>query len=271
MNFTAGSKTFLVGEYNVLFGGSCVVLITHPEFSLSLTAGAKSIRGIPKSSPGYRFYENHADVFKNFSINFNDPHFCAGGFGASSAQYALLYKAYLKISENEFSIEKFLDEYHKLAEPNQKVLPSGADCLAQFFNHSIYYNSAKKIVEKIDFNFSNIAFRIFKTKTKVRTHEHLRELSNIDTTNLSKFSDLVYKSILTSNEQSFCENLQEFFQELQKLNLVCAETSFMVSQILQIPGVRAAKGCGARSADTILVVVDKNYEEQVTEKVREIV
>ena len=36
MILSAGSKTFLVGEYSVLFGGSAVVLLTPPLFKLQV-------------------------------------------------------------------------------------------------------------------------------------------------------------------------------------------------------------------------------------------
>ncbi|MBE6447430.1 MAG: hypothetical protein E7015_03020 [Alphaproteobacteria bacterium] len=270
MNLFAGSKTFLVGEYGVLFGGSCVVLITPPEFSLEIIKGETSLRGISKLSPGYRFYKCHEEAFKNFSIKFSDPYNGKGGFGASSAQYSLLYKAYLKITSCQFDLDKFLDEYRDLASSNRGISPSGADCLAQFNNFSTYYDPSKKVIQQLEIDFPNLDFCIFKTKTKISTHEHLRRLPKINTNELNHISDQVYQSILSKNESKFCENLQKFFQELQSMKLVLSSTSDLVSEISNIPGVYVAKGCGALSADTILVIFLKSLRNEIIDQIRNV-
>ena len=55
--FSAGSKTFLVGEYSVLFGGSAVVLVTPPRFELRVKSGETNLVGVEKDSPAGLFYE----------------------------------------------------------------------------------------------------------------------------------------------------------------------------------------------------------------------
>lgn len=267
MRFYAGSKTFLVGEYNVLFGGDGIVLINEPNFSLTAAKSDKSsLTGIPPKSPGYKFYEAHKDVFRNFSINFEDPHKMRGGWGASSAQYSLLYKLFLRLTDSSFDVNHFLNEYQKLSKSGE-VLPSGADCLAQFENHNICYRSKTRSYENLDLNFLNLGIHIFKTKNKVTTYRHLKTLDNLKTDNLQFFTEQTYNAIKNIDEAAFCDSVQEFFRELEKMNLVIPETSALVREILKLDGVKAAKGCGALSADTILVVYEKSKKDRVIESV----
>ncbi|MDR1561005.1 MAG: hypothetical protein LBS23_01475, partial [Holosporaceae bacterium] len=54
---SAKCKTFLVGEYSVLFGGSAVLLATNPQFKLQITKNEKSLLvGVPEESPAFLFY-----------------------------------------------------------------------------------------------------------------------------------------------------------------------------------------------------------------------
>ncbi len=147
MIFSAGSKTFLVGEYSVLFCGSAVVLSTEPFFTLQCDVGSTNLIGINELSPAGELYKKHQRLFENLSLTFTDPHNGSGGFGASSAQFALLYKLTLQLSNREFCIKDFLQEYRSFA-PNNGVLPSGADCVCQFLNHNIYFDSANCTAEK---------------------------------------------------------------------------------------------------------------------------
>ncbi|MDR0632500.1 MAG: hypothetical protein LBF54_04720 [Holosporaceae bacterium] len=253
ITFSCGSKTFLVGEYAVLFRGSAIVLITPPEFKLIAESGKSDLIGVEKNSPAYLFYESHD--FGNLSISFHDPHSESGGFGASSAQFTLLYKLYLKLNRQEFDINAFLGEYEKTS-PG-----SGADCVAQYFNHSVFFDSRINKVEKIDWPFQNLSFAIFKTTNKVATHLHLRELPFVNTEDLQKLVLGVRKSFSGSDEKYFLENVHAFSNLLRKKNLVAEQTVEIVNNLLKIEGVKAAKGCGALSADTIIVILEKQKED----------
>ena len=99
MIIEAKSKTFLVGEYCVMCGGSAVLLCTDPAFKLRIKKSASSIiRGIPEGSPAFTFYQKHRRIFDDLFIKFIDPYKGTGGFGASSAQFVLLYKLYRRLT-----------------------------------------------------------------------------------------------------------------------------------------------------------------------------
>ncbi|MDR0677340.1 MAG: hypothetical protein LBF57_01520 [Holosporaceae bacterium] len=267
MIFSTGSKTFLVGEYSVLFGGSAIVLITPPNFLLTVKKSVISrTERVNECSPASVFYKDHD--FENLHIDFQDPHGGKGGFGASSAQFALFYQLYLKQTNQKFNPHVMLQDYRKSC---GKIHVSGADCFAQFFNHHIFFDSKTTRAEKINWNFSNLDFAIFKTNTKVATHLHLQKLNRIsDISDLENATIKVKESLLAENEELFAKNVQVFFYILQKKGLVIDRTSTMVEKLLKIDEVRAAKGCGALSADTIIVIFYRLYRNAVMEECKKL-
>ena len=263
MILSAGSKTFLVGEYSVLFGGSAVVLLTSPSFELQAIGKQAELIGVGKLSPAGKFYAKHRDIFENLSLTFIDVHHESGGFGASSAQFVLLYKLMLHITGAAFDIKNFLEEYRALA-GNGEVLPSGADCVCQFLNHHIYFDNKTCTVEQIEFDLPNIAFAIFKTNFKVATHEHLRTLRpDFDISELQGCTQNVANGLKTKNEKLVISGVNDFFQRLCEMNLVLPQTKETVSQLKKDSVILAAKGCGALGADTIIVLYEKRNKEHV--------
>ncbi len=266
MKLITGSKTFLVGEYAVLFGGAAVVLINRPNFELDIRKGKTELLGISKSTPAYRLYDKYYEKFSGLRLKFRDPHKIKGGLGSSSAQYVLLYKLLLK----QFLVDDFLDEFRSLSE-FKGVPPSGADCLAQYFNHHIYYDSASRTVKCIDWKFPNLDFIVVRTMTKVFTHSHLKKLEHPNVQRLKFFVDCVKNSFITCNEKMLIQNVQDFFYELENLGLVIPKTSAMVREILNLKYVRAAKGCGALAADTILIIFERGHRAEVLKSSLEVV
>lgn len=263
MILSAGSKTFLVGEYSVLFGGSAVVLSTEPYFTLRHDVGSTNLGGINELSPAGKLYKKHQYLFENLSLTFIDPYNGSGGFGASSAQFALLYKLMLQLSNREFCIKDFLQEYRSFV-PDNGVLPSGADCVCQFLNHHIYFDSKTCTAESIEFNLPNIAFAIFKTNFKVATHEHLRTLhSDFDISELQQCTQNVANGLKTKNEKLVINGINDFFQHLCEMNLILPQTKEIVSQLKKDSVILAAKGCGALGADTVIVLYEKDAKNRV--------
>ncbi|MDR2781719.1 MAG: hypothetical protein LBB21_04695 [Holosporaceae bacterium] len=253
----AGSKTFLVGEYSVLFGGGAIVLVTTPKFQLKIKNGETQLIGIEKHSPAHCFYQTRN--FDGLSIEFCDPHNGSGGFGASSAQFAMLYRLHLQLIHKKFDIDSFLTEYRQLSNI-KNIAPSGADCVAQYFDHSIYFDSKNNTIEKVNWNFPNLDFMILKTKCKIATHLHLRELAEFNIDELQRRTFAVGESFCNIDEAALIENVQCFFNLLVKNNLVVDDTIKIVDKLLKIDGIKAAKGCGALGADTILIIFEKKNE-----------
>ncbi|MDR2646186.1 MAG: hypothetical protein LBC04_03375 [Holosporaceae bacterium] len=261
MKFSAGSKTFLAGEYSVVFGGSAIVLITPPLFELHVAHGETSLRGIDQASPAHMFYRAHD--FRNISVEFFDPHKGAGGFGASSAQFALLYQLYLRLTSAQFDIDSFLKEYRGLSKTNSGAIPSGADGVAQYFNHNIFFDAKTNIVEKLNWTFPSLDFAILKTPYKVATHSHLRDIKFFDIANLQKQVLNVRKSFQHNDEELLVQSVQNFFDILKERDLVIAPNIATIDKLLKIDGIKAAKGCGALGADAILIIFEKQKRNEL--------
>lgn len=91
---SAPSKTFLLGEYAVLKGGAGLLLNTEPRFELRLrfreNAEPKCV-GIKLESPAGQLLKDTRMLFDSFDVEFRDPHRGQGGFGASSAQFLMVF------------------------------------------------------------------------------------------------------------------------------------------------------------------------------------
>lgn len=280
MIIEAKSKTFLVGEYCVIHGGSAILLCTEPKFKLRIKKSDNAIiRGIPEGSPAFTFYQRNRRAFDGLFIKFTDPYKRAGGFGASSAQFVLLYKLYRRLTKHSpeaetIDIAEFLDEYREISAKNQLVKPSGADCVAQIQNSNVYFDSNNNKVENLTWNFSGIDFVIFRTGNKLPTHSHLKELSPDfickNYGQLTKIVEAVKESWMRREVAEFSTNVMNFFYTLNEMGLVAKETNKLVEKILNIEGVIAAKGCGAMAADTIIVIFEKVSKNKIVKLIKNI-
>lgn len=259
----AKSKTFLIGEYCVLFGGSAIILTTIPEFKLVIKTNEKEskITGISEQSPAFSFYIKYKNVFKNLDIEFIDPYKESGGLGASSAQFTTLYKLYLALTHCNLEINSFLKEYKYFAGK-----ASGADCVSQIYNHHIYFDSKNSTAENLEWNFENIDFAIFRTNFKTATHLHLSQLdNNLNVSELKIYVENAKQSFTNKDSDCLISNVNLFFSSLKELGLVLDKTNELVKVFMNTKGVFAAKGCGAMCSDTILVIFDIKNKLNVLE------
>jgi mevalonate kinase len=257
----AKSKTFLIGEYCVLFGGSAIILATNPEFKLIVQEIEKetTISGVSKESPAFLFYIKHKDVFRNLTIEFIDPYKGSGGLGASSAQFTTLYKLYLSLTHCNFDVNLCLKDYKYFAEK-----ASGSDCISQYYNQHTYFNSKNNTIENLGWNFENIDFAIFKTNFKTATHQHLSQLKpNFNISKLNIYVENVKQSFANKDSDCLISSVNLFYSSLNEFGLALDKTNALVEKIMDTEGVLAAKGCGAMCSDTILVIFDKNKKQNI--------
>src|SRR2546428_4699048 len=91
--FDIAGKVFVLGEYAVLGGLPALVAAVTPRFSGSLSEQANGEGGYHPESPVGRFLRRaleHQGV--RYHFHFEDP-YRNGGFGASTAQFAIAYAA----------------------------------------------------------------------------------------------------------------------------------------------------------------------------------
>ncbi len=263
------SKTFLLGEYITLVGGPALVLNTEPRFQLQVDYQTPSkkviVHGISTTSPAGKFIAHHAKQFKGYTLTFIDPHQTQGGFGASSAQFALvsmLVKFLLKMPtmkklRNDFIHEDILPSYQQFAWNGVGIKPSGADVVTQLQGQLAYYHRAKNKIESFVWPFAQYDFCLLRTGHKVATHLHLKQLSAATNRQWSKIALAGLQSLKQKNTRGFAQAIRAYAQAMQQQNLVTPQTQNLLRLIAARDEVLAAKGCGALGADVIFVMLEK--------------
>ena len=262
---SAPSKTFLIGEYVALQHQPVLVLNTTPCFELWYYPNEeKEVAGIHPESPAGLFLGRH---LKNGKVVFVDPHDGQGGFGASTAQYALSYQL---LKNNEaFSA---LETYQQDAWSGQGPRPSGADLVAQMSSSQAlnYIDFEKREIISSPWPFSDIDFLIFRTGKKLPTHEHLQSLDLEQISPLSVFIDSAWKALQKKDSSNLIQSLNSFYQELKDRDWVADHSLDLMDKISKMHGCLAVKGCGALGADTLLVLCKTLDTKTLKDQIRQL-
>lgn len=261
LKFSVPGKTFLVGEYAVLAGGSCLGLGTSPSFSIIPNANGNPFH---PESPAGRYL--HKKSIENFAHDFINP-YGVGGFGASTAEFIFSYYA------NPNAVKKISDvfeNYLGLYADHKEQKPSGADLITQLIggiSHIDLSTSVPKF-EKLSWDFSDLEFLLFSTGLKVKTHEHLAELDRRICDDLVKPSLEVIDAFKTNDGQTFTESLSAWSKKLEHLGLT-AKPVVELKQLLEqrIPDI-LVKPCGALGADVIAILCSKARKKHVLEQIQ---
>lgn len=254
----------LIGEYAVLHGASALIATMTQRFGLKRTNRASNT--ISSESPASKLLRGvHAHY------EFSDPFEGRGGFGASSAQFAMAYAEKFVALGREDLIGRNLwrrvwTDYRFLHE-GKPVLPSGADLIAQWFGGLVRFNVETQ--ELVSLKPGSILGRILvfsgchQEGRKVPTHMHLSQLSEHPSYSkmkeqLPRALDLVRRfgtAIEQNDEVQLSQAMNQYREWIESLGFCAKQTRSDVDEILKIPGVLAAKGIGALHADGILVFV----------------
>lgn len=262
-------KTFIVGEYLALLGESAIIACTSPNFELRVTPSgnpAATSAEFHKESPAGKFVADNQAFFQRWDLKFVDPYEGAGGLGGSTAEFLASYIFKNHFSEVEshsqlfFDYTKALQDY--LAQFEGKNQPSGFDLVAQLNGGLTYFNKSDGVLNQIKWDFADLDFLILKTPFKIKTHDHLRglDLNSVlvqKQTTLKEIVEATRRSIEESNSESFCDGINDYYQQMLEANLVLSETKEVIAEVQKRAGFKAIKGCGALGADTILVVDTK--------------
>lgn len=275
------SKTFLLGEYMVLENGPCWILNTEPRFELLIqSSGEGSFRNIHPSSPGGKWARKTKEIFQNFDLEFIDPHQGLGGFGASSAQFALTYvwstlcRSHLEVLAHKGLDVRSLWQDYLSVHQDINPPPSGADVVGQVLGQLVNIHFQDFKVTSQSWNMDNLSFLLFATGQKVKTHEHLQKITNGDTQNylpkdsykyLLEMLDVANQGLRENNSLALVHAVNEYHGTLNKLNLVAQRTVDGVADLRRSPHVLAAKGCGAMGADVILVLCRQESKPDIIE------
>lgn len=287
---SVGSKIFLVGEYQVLQEGTAFLAVIEPRFKLLVREGSGKLSGIPQGSPAFVYRQQEEDFFKNWDMEFVDPHAGRGGFGASTAQVALLqgFKGSIfsinSHAQVELDLKKIHQKYLDLVRPESGPSPSGADLLSQLQGGLVELNIKTGKIQKHPWPFPGLQVYFFATGKKQVTHEHLKKLTlsplsppsgetpsvayseksdQAPLTDLKRMYGRTMRSFHGGDETDFIAALNAYHHELEKLGWVATETLAWLLELKKIEGVQAAKGCGAMGADVIAVVAQTNKAQEV--------
>lgn len=287
MVLSVGSKVFLMGEYLALDGGPALLASLEPRFQMKVTkqntlpaAAVSELANVSPLSPAGIFYQNNYKALSQYQFEFQDPYAGKGGWGASSAQYAMLAAFYYGQSTIQTEAQWNLDlhqvdqEYLKITRENTAGLPpSGMDVLAQLRGGLVFIDRNKGRLDNLIWPFNDISFLMFATGVKIATHTHLQNLYNSD------FGELPFEALRDSAEKfmmafqkvqskPLLTAFSEFREVLKRNHLEAESTTQWIEKLKPIHGVLSVKGCGALGADVILLLIDKNAETDIIQKLK---
>ena len=253
------SKTFLIGEYAILYGGKALVLTHPPYFSKKPNANPEFFH---PESPASRLM-NQKDLKQDF--DFVDPHSGGGGFGGSTAEAIASLKGRVELSP-ENAYEEYLDLFKE-----QKTIPSGADFYAQWVGADEEESGAKltlfdkndpKSSKSIKWPFEKVSILIFKRPKKTKTHQHLDSLNKTqeDFNSLIQIIDNALES-LVNKDSIFFKHIDAFREEQNRLSLISEESLKEVLKIKSLSSVITARACGALGMDVVAVFCDSLKED----------
>lgn len=259
--FSVPGKTFLVGEYAVLAGGSCLGVATNPSFSINLDSEKQTFH--PDSPAGLYLRKTG---FKNMTHDFVNP-YGAGGFGASTAEFIF---SYFSNPQALNKLEDIFTTYLGLYSERQEQKPSGADLVTQLIGGISHIDLSDGIpkVEKLSWSFKDLEFLIYSTGLKVKTHEHLAGLERKICDGLVTPCEEVIAAFKTGDGLVFKSALAGWSKKLEQLGLTASEALELKSHLeSQIPGI-LVKPCGALGADVVIILVAKEQKHSVLEQIK---
>jgi len=254
----APSKTFLLGEYNVLTGGSAIIINTEPYFELHTTNQLPTGWQAPlhPQSQTYQFIHRYPDMLATYRMSFIDPHQAKGGFGRSSAEFLMAYAfRQFACNQNTWSIEDALRSYRACTKTCNTYQPSGADLIAQYHGQvTIISTSGHQALAWPFAEQSKLC--LLRTHYKEPTHQHLTELHSIPKTALQPIVARGISALQHHDLKQLIQAVNDYQHILTTLQLTHQATLELIHALRQQTDSWAIKGCGALGADVLLIILD---------------
>lgn len=256
------SKTFIGGEYLVLSGGPGLLVSTAPKFKAKIQKIKSSTPFHPESPAGRFFMLNQSEI-SNFKIDFHDPYQKKGGFGASTAEFLSVYVTW-KMSQSEsldaqveWDISEVLDAYLNCFSKESR--PSGADVVGQINGGITFYHRSQGKIKRLNWPFKDYGFFLIHTGNKIKTHEHLVQVSDVHALKLD--GDVITQmahSLESSDWDLFSDSFKKWKEILIYNRFQTFQTIEMCKVIESNTGIITCKGCGAMGADVIMALYEKS-------------
>jgi mevalonate kinase len=247
-------KVFLLGEYAVLTGMPAVLAAIPPRFVLE---SGKDAEGYPPGSPAGRLL---AWAKAEAAPALRDPHQGAGGFGASTAAFALLYRELSEGRGWRLSTEAVWEKYREL-HAGERIPPSGADLYTQWAGGVILFDPVHVSRSERLYPKSRLELLVLSASRqpgrKVATHEHLSALDISDSfSGLQSPLEAGIAAIRAGDAEALGEAFRDYGEVLGRLGLEIEETRRDREALSALPGVLGIKGTGALQADALVAILD---------------
>lgn len=268
--FSTPGKVFILGEYAVLGGLPGLVATVPPRFFLNQTQGES--QEFHPESPIARL-QNWASKkgLPELSFQFEDPLGGAGGFGASTAQFAMAYLAYSQFFDDDQS-GRWTSAWKLYREvmASEVMTPSGADLVSQWQGGVVFFDPSDlhclDVWPLFDWSRLIVFSATGQVGRKVPTHSHLRGLVEKGFPQgmpqlLKDLERALISGISAVRENDVFElgkSLDDYAEALQRAGLECTATFEDRLFLRDLPGVCGVKGAGAEQADAVLVLLEPN-------------
>ncbi len=264
---SVAGKTFLAGEYLALTGGPALVLSTEPRFRLQVSRVSKSPNPFHPESPAGKLWLMDSEFFSQYQLKFIDP-YQIGGFGASSAQFALLH-AFYQLKEEVFGeAERFFDWHQMLKDyralgKTEGQTPSGADIVGVCAGGITWFDRNNGKLQTFAWPFAEFDFFVAHTGKKLATHEHLKALPEFSVQGFEEAMGEIQRGLSHLKFDSFVKGLRMYRRLLTEKGWVAEHTAEKLKILDADERVLFAKGCGAMGSDVILVLCEKYHSKEV--------
>lgn len=280
IQFKVPAKTFLLGEYLALEGGPSLVLTHEPNFNVTLQETPTQYH---PDSPAGRWL---ALAPKNQSMQrrlkffpkVEDPFKKTGGFGSSTAEFIGAYLSTWASETETANLPKnfnlFDFDQNGQAGFDKEVLSrvslkklmgayidsvdraSGADLLAQLIGGVSYWVPFEQKLQRLSMVLPNLSVAVLQLGKVANTYSSLRDFKGLTKHDRKALETIVEEAVeaLKHREENWlCACINRWADHTATLGLVTEKTIALRRELLSIPGVFAAKGCGAMGADTVVV------------------
>ena len=253
-------KTFLSGEYVALEGGTAVLFGSAPRFQLKISQGIGA-NPFHAMSPAGLLYIDHQSYLQGFSLEFVDP-YQVGGFGASTAQFVLL-KAFLDLKDSVWVESEFhwdwndwLKTYREYS-AKSGATASGADLIGQVRGGITLFERNHGRIQNFGWPFPELGLCLFSTGIKLKTHEHLKTISQLPVQDLSLPMQAIEAGLIQSDPVQFVNGIEAFSEVLVQNGFQAEHIEKSRNKAQEIPGVMFSRGCGAMGSDVFAVFFDR--------------
>ena len=273
MKFLVPGKTFLLGEYSALVGGSVIGLATGPGFQVDYVERKNLIVNeldFSLNSPAGNLLQSGsfgliAAEFKKYNLKITDFFENCGGFGKSTAEYMSILIPWLLKNESPF--ENIRQQYQNISRESGAEA-SGLDLAIQYFGQVTIFESRENKYSSADWKLKNYDFILVSTGSKIKTHEHLQNLDLKKISHFPSFSNPLVELYEKNQVNDFIQWLKDWSAFLNASGFM-SEQAFELKQMIEAnPDVLCAKPCGAMGADVIAVLCEISKSKSVQKKLR---